>query len=172
MLEEEKDKLETPEQEEQAAEEVQETTPADTTEETTEAAEEEVVESSAAVAEDSAEQEDDSSDDDVDLDGDDDGGDAGAHDDFDWSVSNKQSLPYSETEIETYLEQYESTLTKVAENEIVSGIVTGIQGGDVVLDINYKSDGLVPLSEFRDLPDLTVGDPIEVYVEKQEDERG
>ena len=200
MLEEEKDKLETPEQEEQAAEEVQETTPADTTEETTEAAEEEVVESSAAVAEDSAEQEDDSSDedeeedgddeqaeetasgdedeeeeeeeDDLDLDGDDDGGDAGAHDDFDWSVSNKQSLPYSETEIETYLEQYESTLTKVAENEIVSGIVTGIQGGDVVLDINYKSDGLVPLSEFRDLPDLTVGDPIEVYVEKQEDERG
>src|SRR5690606_38218379 len=47
-----------------------------------------------------------------------------------------------------------------------------ISGGDVVLDINYKSDGLVALSEFRDMAEIKVGDYVEVYVEKQEDIRG
>jgi small subunit ribosomal protein S1 len=63
-------------------------------------------------------------------------------------------------------------MTAVWENEIVTGKVTSISDGDVVLDINYKSDGLVPLSEFRDTPDLDVGDEVEVYVEQQEDARG
>jgi small subunit ribosomal protein S1 len=93
-----------------------------------------------------------------------------AHDDFDWSQV-KDGLPYSETQIEQYLEQYDSTLTSVIENEIVKGRVTAINGGDVVLDINYKSDGLVPLSEFRDRP-ISIGDEVEVYVEQQEDLRG
>ncbi|MEL6864308.1 MAG: 30S ribosomal protein S1 [Bacteroidota bacterium] len=95
-----------------------------------------------------------------------------AHDDFDWSLGNRHALPYSEKEIEDYLKQYESTLTSVGENELVAGTVTAISEGDIVLDINYKSDGLVPLSEFRDTPDLKVGDKIEVYVEQQEDIRG
>jgi small subunit ribosomal protein S1 len=95
-----------------------------------------------------------------------------AHDDFDWSVSSKNVHSYSDEEFENYIEQYDSTLTSVLENEIVSGLVNSIQDGDVVLDINFKSDGLVPLSEFRDMPDLTVGDHVEVYVEQQEDERG
>ena len=94
------------------------------------------------------------------------------HDEYDWSQSNTGGLSYSEKEIEEYLSQYEATLTSVLENEIVSGIVTSINSGDVVLDINYKSDGLISLSEFRDMPDLKIGDPVEVYVEKQEDERG
>ena len=47
-----------------------------------------------------------------------------------------------------------------------------INNGDVVLDINYKSDGLLPVSEFRDFPDLKVGDKVDVYVEQQEDVRG
>ncbi len=95
-----------------------------------------------------------------------------AHDDFDWSISNKHVHSYTEQEFEDYTTQYEATLTSVLENEIVSGLVSSIQDGDVVLDINYKSDGLVPLSEFRDMPDLKVGDPVEVYVEQQEDLRG
>jgi small subunit ribosomal protein S1 len=95
-----------------------------------------------------------------------------AHDDFDWSISNKHTISYSEKEIEDYLSKYENTLTSVLENEIVSGIITSLTDGDAVLDINYKSDGLVPLSEFRDMPDLKVGDSVEVYVESQEDERG
>lgn len=95
-----------------------------------------------------------------------------AHDDFDWSITNKHGLSYTDEQIEQYLKQYESTLTSVLENEIVAGKVTSIHDGDVVLDINYKSDGLVSLSEFRDTPDLGVGDTVEVYVEQQEDERG
>lgn len=95
-----------------------------------------------------------------------------AHDDFDWSITNKHGLSYTDEQIENYLKQYESTLTAVLENEIVSGKVTSIHDGDVVLDINYKSDGLVSLSEFRDMPDLSVGDSVEVYVEQQEDLRG
>ena len=97
---------------------------------------------------------------------------SGAHDDFDWENTTKHSLPYSESQIKDYQEQYESTLSAVIENEIVSGIVSTINDRDVVLDINFKSDGLVSISEFRDLPDLKVGDPVEVYVEKQEDDRG
>ncbi|MEL7121318.1 MAG: 30S ribosomal protein S1 [Bacteroidota bacterium] len=96
----------------------------------------------------------------------------GAHDDFDWNVTKKQSIAYTQDEIDSYLKQYDATLTSVLENEIVKGLVTSIQDGDVVLDINYKSDGLVPLSEFRDNPDLKIGDSVDVYVEQQEDIRG
>ncbi len=95
-----------------------------------------------------------------------------AHDDFDWERSNKHSLPYSESEIESYLKDYEASLSAVRENDIVSGVISQVGESDVVLDINYKSDGLIPLSEFRDMPDLKVGDSVEVYVEQQEDERG
>ncbi len=95
-----------------------------------------------------------------------------AHDDFDWSLTKSQSSSYSDQEKSDYLKQYESTLTSVLENEIVTGKVSSIQDGDIVLDINYKSDGLVPMSEFRDTPDLGVGDTVEVYVEQQEDARG
>jgi len=95
-----------------------------------------------------------------------------AHDDFDWSLTKSQSSSYSDQEKSDYLKQYESTLTAVLENEIVTGKVSSIQDGDIVLDINYKSDGLVPMSEFRDTPDLGVGDTVEVYVEQQEDARG
>ena len=95
-----------------------------------------------------------------------------AHDDFDWSVGKKHTLAYTEEQIKDYLEQYEATLSALVENEIVSGHVTALTSGDAVLDIGNKSDGLVSLSEFRDMPDLKVGDSVEVYVETQEDKRG
>jgi len=94
------------------------------------------------------------------------------HDDFDWDRGNMNELPYSQSEIDQYLAQYEETLNSVGQNEIVKGRVTTIGDGDVVLDVNSKSDGLVSLSEFRDTPDLAVGDYVEVYVEEQEDDRG
>ncbi len=97
---------------------------------------------------------------------------ATAHDDFDWNSSDKHSLPYNEEEINKYLKDYESTLNSVLENEIVKAVVSAMSTSDVVLDINYKSDGLISLSEFRDIPELKVGDTVEVYVESQEDERG
>ncbi len=96
-----------------------------------------------------------------------------AHDDFDWGGStSKHNLPYSEEETKAYREQYEATLSSVIENEIVKGVVSTINDRDVLLDINFKSDGLISLSEFRDLGELNVGDIVEVYVEKQEDDRG
>nr|WP_235297468.1 30S ribosomal protein S1 [Portibacter marinus] len=96
----------------------------------------------------------------------------GAHDDFDWSVSHKNAISYSEEEIEKYLQEYENTLTTVNENEIIKGKVTSVSESDVVLDINFKSDGIVSLSEFRDMDEIKVGDEVDVYVESQEDERG
>lgn len=95
-----------------------------------------------------------------------------AHDDFNWNIGKRQKVAYSESEIETYRVQYDATLSTVSENEIVKGIVTSITGSDAVLDINYKSDGLVPLSEFRDIPDLKIGDAVELYIERHEDGRG
>ncbi len=94
------------------------------------------------------------------------------HDDFDWELGNGLASPYTDAEKAKYLAEYEATLTAVLENEIVTGKVSSINSGDVVLDINYKSDGLLSLSEFRDMPDLKIGDIVEVYVEQQEDIRG
>ena len=95
-----------------------------------------------------------------------------AHDDFDWSIDQSADNTYSEAEREKMLTEFDQSMSAVQELEIVSGVVTAINDGDVVLDINFKSDGLIPLSEFRDMPDLAVGDPVEVYVEQQEDARG
>lgn len=95
-----------------------------------------------------------------------------AHDDFDWATTSKKGTGYPENETTRYQNDYESTLKSVGENEIVKGFVTQITGSDVVLDLNYKSDGIVPLSEFRDIQDLKLGDAVEVYVESQEDEKG
>ncbi|MGA0285054.1 MAG: 30S ribosomal protein S1 [Saprospiraceae bacterium] len=94
------------------------------------------------------------------------------HDDYDWSVGNKHTLNYSEKEVEKYLSDYEKSLNNISEFELVKGTVSSINDGNVLLDINYKSDGLVPLTEFRDRPDLKVGDTVEVYIEAKEDERG
>ncbi len=95
-----------------------------------------------------------------------------AHDDFDWEKGNMHSLPYTESEIEAYLKEYESTLNTIGESEIVSALVSSITAGDVVLDVKFKSDGLISLSEFRDTPDMKVGDYVDVYVEQQEDDKG
>jgi small subunit ribosomal protein S1 len=95
-----------------------------------------------------------------------------AHDDFDWSIGNRHTLNYTTSEIEDFLKDYEKSLGTLGESEIVSGVVSYIGSGDVVLDINYKSDGLVSLSEFRDTPDLKKGDTVKVYVESKENEKG
>ncbi|TXB61446.1 30S ribosomal protein S1 [Phaeodactylibacter luteus] len=94
------------------------------------------------------------------------------HDEFDWGVDRRSGLSYTEEQRKSLTSQYEETLTSVLENEIVKGRVTAISDGDVVLDIGFKSDGLVPMSEFRDTPDLGAGDQVDVYVEQQEDARG
>lgn len=96
----------------------------------------------------------------------------GAHDDFNWNMDRRGTFAYDEAEKAALLKQYDATLSSVTENEIIKGRISAISGGDVVLDINYKSDGLIPLSEFRDTPGLAQGDEVEVYVESQEDSEG
>lgn len=97
-----------------------------------------------------------------------------AHDDFDWTLSKKASQRYSQEAHDELMKHYETALAAAAveEFEIVSAKVTNITDSDVMLDLNYKSDGLLSASEFRDIPDLAVGDEVEVYVEQQEDTRG
>jgi len=96
----------------------------------------------------------------------------GDHDDFNWNMDKRGAIAYSDADRADYLKKYDVTLSNVAENEIIRGRVSAISGGDVVLDINHKSDGLISLNEFRDTPDLKQGDEVEVYVESQEDSQG
>ena len=95
-----------------------------------------------------------------------------AHDDFDWSISNRHQYNYPEDEYARLESLYEKTLGAVSENEVIKAKVSQMTGGDAVLDINFKSDGLVSLSEFKDIDGFKVGDEVDVYVERQEDERG
>jgi small subunit ribosomal protein S1 len=96
----------------------------------------------------------------------------GAHDDFNWNVDKRGAIVYSAAEKAELLKSYDTALHQIEENQVIKGRVSAISGGDVVLDINYKSDGLIPMSEFRDTPGLAPGDSIEVFVESQEDSQG
>ena len=97
---------------------------------------------------------------------------ATAHDDFDWSISNRHQYIYPKDEYERLEKLYEKTLGAVSENEVIKARVSQMTGGDAVLDINFKSDGLVSLSEFKDIEGFKIGDEVDVYVERQEDEKG
>ncbi|HYG39332.1 MAG TPA: 30S ribosomal protein S1, partial [Cytophagales bacterium] len=94
--------------------------------------------------------------------------------DFDWDSIDSKGFgkKYSEAEVAEMEKMYESTLNTVTEKEVVKGIVVGITDRDVIVNIGFKSDGLVPLSEFRDTPNLKVGEEVEVYVEDQESASG
>ncbi|GAB2522344.1 30S ribosomal protein S1 [Spirosoma aerophilum] len=93
---------------------------------------------------------------------------------FDWDRADNKGFGsgYSVEEHSRMLELYDNTLSEVKEKEVVMGTVVGITDREVLLNIGFKSDGLVPASEFRDMPDLKMGDEIEVYVENQEDPNG
>jgi len=92
--------------------------------------------------------------------------------DFDWDNVGKNSDNYPSDERSRMEELYSKTFNNVVEHEILMGTVIGLTTKEVVVDIGYKSDGLVALSEFRHNPDLKIGDKIEVYVETQEDKNG
>ncbi|MEP7196792.1 MAG: 30S ribosomal protein S1 [Saprospiraceae bacterium] len=96
---------------------------------------------------------------------------SGPHDEFDWTISKKNTINYASDVSEKMLKEYDQTLSSISEGQIIEGTVASISGGDVIFDIRYKSDGLIPASEFRDL-DLKPGDKIEIYVERTEDEKG
>lgn len=91
---------------------------------------------------------------------------------FDWDLDEKKFGSYSEAERSKLEEQYAGTFNQINQGEIIEGVVVSVNNKDVVLNVGFKSDGLVSLSEFRDLPDLKVGDKVDVFVESQEDANG
>ncbi len=95
-----------------------------------------------------------------------------AHDDFDWSIDKRNVTSYTDAEKDNYSKVYENTFVQINDNELIKGTVVGITKTDVVLNIGFKSDGLVSLNEFRDLQNLKVGDEVEVMVVEKEDREG
>jgi small subunit ribosomal protein S1 len=91
-------------------------------------------------------------------------------DDFNWEeFENGTPAGVSREELD---KAYDETLNKVADHQVVEGTVISIDKKEVVVNIGYKSDGIIPASEFRYNPDLKIGDKVEVYVESAEDKKG
>jgi len=95
-----------------------------------------------------------------------------APDQFDWDAFESEAGIYGSEDRKSIEEKYDQTLSKVVENEVVEGTVTSISKREVIVNIGYKSEGVIPAPEFRYNPDLKVGDKVEVYVESAEDRKG
>ena len=90
--------------------------------------------------------------------------------DFDWDqFENGTTVNVSKEELD---KAYDETLNKVSEHQVVDGTVISVDKKEVVVNIGYKSDGIIPASEFRYNPELKAGDVVEVYVENAEDKKG
>ncbi len=92
--------------------------------------------------------------------------------DFDWNSIGKKNNNYTETERTAFDEMYGKSLSTIADSQTMQGVVVAKNSREVVVNIGYKSDGVVALSEFRYNPDLKIGDSIEVFIEKSEDASG
>lgn len=95
-----------------------------------------------------------------------------SHDDFDWSVDKRNVASYSKEKREQLEQVYDSTFKAVADSELLQGIIVGVTKTDVIINIGFKSDGLVSMNEFRDLQDIKIGDEVEVMVVEKEDRHG
>ena len=93
---------------------------------------------------------------------------------FDWEKLETKGFgeEYTDKEKEGLAKLYEGTLTEITEKEVVTGVVVGLSDRDVILNIGFKSDGLVAASEFRDMPGLKLGDEVQIYIEEQENASG
>ena len=91
---------------------------------------------------------------------------------FDWGSYGKKQDSYSATERQRLEEVYDKTLSQIGEHEVIDGIIVGMNNREVVVNIGYKSDGVIALNELKYREDLKIGDPVEVYVESQEDTSG
>ena len=90
---------------------------------------------------------------------------------FDWDAFEKGET-YGDVSKEDLIKTYDQSLSKINDREVVIGKVTSLNKREVVVNIGYKSDGVVSMNEFRYNPDLKVGDEVEVYIESQEDKKG
>lgn len=94
-----------------------------------------------------------------------------ANENFDWNAFENDLGVYSQSKDEIAA-AYDKTLSNVNVGEVVEGTVTGLSKREVIVNVGYKSEAIIPVSEFRYNPDLKVGDKIEVYVESAEDRNG
>ena len=91
---------------------------------------------------------------------------------FDWDEYENEKDIYSSKERVDLEKMYDETLSSITENEVIDGTVVGLNKREVLINIGYKSEGVINITEFRYNPDLKVGDSVEVYVESQEDKNG
>jgi small subunit ribosomal protein S1 len=95
-----------------------------------------------------------------------------AHDDFDWTIDKRNVAAYSKDEKVKYDKVYENTFVSITDGELIKGSIVALTKTDAVINIGFKSDGLVSLNEFRDVPNLKTGDEVEVMVVEKEDREG
>ena len=95
-----------------------------------------------------------------------------AHDDFDWSVDKRNVATYPSDKREQLEKVYETTFKQVSDSELLTGTIVGMTKTDVIVNIGFKSDGLISMNEFRDLPEIKIGDEVEVMVVEKEDRHG
>ncbi len=91
---------------------------------------------------------------------------------FDWDALENGGVITTNAEKEKEIEQYDKTLSTLKEKDVVEGVVISLNKREVVVNVGFKSDGIVSRNEFRYNPDLKVGDTVEVYIENQEDKNG
>ena len=91
---------------------------------------------------------------------------------FDWDAFESDLDTYSKDERKKLNDIYDVTLTQIEEKELIKGFVIAINKKEVVININYKSEGIVPKNEFRYNPDLKIGDEVDLYIESMEDKTG
>jgi small subunit ribosomal protein S1 len=97
---------------------------------------------------------------------------ASAHDDFDWSVDKRNVASYASDKRQELDQMYEGTFKSIDEAELLQGTIVGLTKTDAIINIGFKSDGLVSLNEFRDIPEVKIGEEIEVMVVEKEDRNG
>ncbi len=95
-----------------------------------------------------------------------------SHDDFDWTVDKRNVSHYNAEQKANYDKVYEATFVSITDGEILNGDVVGLTKTDAVINIGFKSDGLISLNEFRDLASVSIGDVVEVLVVEKEDRQG
>ena len=91
--------------------------------------------------------------------------------DFDWDSYEHGQVETGKTR-EELMKTYDESLKTVKDKEVIEGTVIALNKREAVVNIGYKSDGIIPMSEFRYNPDLKVGDTVEVFIENQEDKKG
>ncbi len=93
---------------------------------------------------------------------------------FDWEAFERKGFGegYNSADRDNMMKLYSGTVATVSNSEVVKGSVVGINNRDVILNIGFKSDGLVPLAEFKDMPNLKIGDEVDLFIEERENAMG